>query len=88
MSRRTLQQVIDSADELAEAFEKAEPSEALNAQPLRAIREAATRRAHAEADLARAVAAARKAKLPWSAIGMHLGTSGEAARQRYARRDH
>ena len=41
------------------------------------------RRAQAERDVSEAVAVARAERHSWAAIGAMLGTSGEAARQRY-----
>lgn len=48
-----------------------------------AVRTAALRRALAESELGEAVAAARRAGIPWDRIGDAVGTSGEAARQKY-----
>ena len=48
-----------------------------------ALRLAAFKRASAERELGEAVAAARVADLSWRQIGEIVGTSGEAARQRY-----
>lgn len=81
---RTAQQIIEQADELARQFETNEPGQARDAAPLHAIREAFAARARAEADLESAVALARDAGHSWALIGSMLGTSGEAARQRYS----
>jgi hypothetical protein len=51
-----------------------------------ALRRAAYRRALVERELVEAVRQAREEGASWSKIGEHLGTSGEAARQRYAER--
>jgi len=80
---RSLQEIIDHAEELADRFEQAPATKGRDAAPLRAIRKSLISRARAEAHLASAVAAAREAGHSWSAIGAILGTSGEAARQRY-----
>ena len=80
---RSLQEILDHADELARRFEEHEPTDVRDAAPLHGIREAVTERAVSERRLAEAVAAAREAGVPWSAIGGMLGTSGEAARKRY-----
>lgn len=50
---------------------------------LRAIAEALQRVAEAEAELADAVAAARKRERNWAEIGMALGVTRQAARQRF-----
>jgi len=87
MTRRSLADLIAHADELADAFENHEPAPADfdgPLPPLMAVKVAAFRRAAAEKELAEAVAAAREAHLSWREVGDALGTSGEAARQRYA----
>jgi hypothetical protein len=82
---RSLEQILAQADELADRFELHEPgeSEVRDAAALRAVRADAIKRARAEADIAGAVARARGEGHSWQAIGAMLGTSGEAARQRY-----
>jgi hypothetical protein len=84
---RSLEQILAQADELADRFERHESqaSELRDAGALKALRTAALKRAHAEAGLANAVARARVDGHSWQAIGAMLGTSGEAARQRYGR---
>lgn len=77
--------LIAQADELADAFENYEPDDADRVDsPLLQLRRAAWRRAQVERDLLEAVRAARVAGESWARIGEQLGTSGEAARQRYA----
>jgi hypothetical protein len=82
---RSLREILEQADDLQHRFEKHEPdaAEIKDAAALSAIRQAALGRARAEAVLAEAVAAARADGHSWQAIGAMLGTSGEAARQRY-----
>lgn len=48
------------------------------------LRAAVVERSEAERHLLEAVRTARRSGMPWSAIGSLVGTSGEAARQRYA----
>jgi hypothetical protein len=79
---KSLQYVLDHADELARRFEEHEPGETRDATPLRVIRDAVIARCGAEQQVTDAVCKARAEHVPWSAIGMIL-TSGEAARQRY-----
>jgi nucleoid-associated protein Lsr2 len=55
----------------------------MDARALRDIAAAVERRAVAERDIADAVTVARAEGHTWAAIGAMLGTSGEAARQRY-----
>jgi len=81
---RRLQEILEHADELRRRFEDHESSDVRDAAPLHAIREAVTERAASERRIAEAVASAREAGVSWSAIGSMLGTSGEAARKRYA----
>jgi hypothetical protein len=83
---RSLQEILDHADELERRFEEHEPKDVRDAAPLHAIREAVTERAATERRVAEAVATAREAGVSWSAIGSMLGTSGEAARKRYSGR--
>ena len=47
------------------------------------LRAAIQERSYAERHLLDAIKAARKAGMSWSTIGNFVGTSGEAARQRY-----
>ena len=81
---RSLQEILEHADELGRRFEEHEPVDIRDAAPLHALREAVTERAATERRVAEAVAAAREAGVSWSAIGSMLGTSGEAARKRYS----
>lgn len=82
---RSLDDLIAQADALADEFENYEPQGADRDEPvLLAIRRAAYRRALIERELIEKVREARHAGTTWSEIGDELGTSGEAARQRYA----
>jgi len=82
---RSMQEIIDTAEDLADRFESYEPDSAdqRDITPLADLREAVRERAHAEQDMRDAVAAARAAGYSWATLGTLLGTSGEAARQRY-----
>jgi hypothetical protein len=80
---RTAQEILDHADELAARFEHAEPTDVRDAAALRAVRDAVLARAEAERNLGDAVVRARHDGHSWAAIGAMVGTSGEAARQRY-----
>lgn len=87
MTKRSLADLIAQADKLADAFENYDPaSKDFDAPlpPLMAVKLAAFRRAAAEKELAEAVHAAREAHLSWRQVGEAIGTTGEAARQRYA----
>jgi hypothetical protein len=82
---RTTQEILDQADELAARFQDHEPDQTnvRDAGSLRAVRWAFQARADAERGLADAVSVARADGHSWAAIGAMVGTSGEAARQRY-----
>jgi hypothetical protein len=84
---RSSDEILARADELAKQFEDYDPAddEGIDARSLRDIRHAFLRRAEAEREISEAVAVARAEGHPWAAIGAMLGTSGEAARQRYGR---
>ena len=84
--RPSLTDLIAHADQLADAFENHDPApEDFGAPlpPLMAVKLAAFRRAAAEKELAPAIHAARQANLSWRELGQAIGTTGEAARQRY-----
>jgi hypothetical protein len=86
---RSAQQILDSADELAARFEQHEPGDNVrDADTLRAVRDAFLARADAERVLLDAVAQARREGHSWASIGAMVGTSGEAARQRYGQSVH
>lgn len=80
---RSLQKILEHADELERRFAEHDPTDVRDAAHLRAIREAVAERAATERHVAAAVTTAREAGASWSAIGGMLGTSGEAARKRY-----
>lgn len=82
---RSIDDLLAQADELADRFEDYEPDEDDLGEPvLMALRRTAYRRALIERELVEMVRQAREAGASWSKIGKELGTSGEAARQRYA----
>ena len=85
---RSMQQIINQADELADRFENytPDPNDQRDPHALKELRSAVAERATAEASLVDAVSSARGAGYSWATIGTLLGTSGEAARQRYAER--
>ena len=81
---RTAQEIIDHADELSARFERHEPGDDIHdATALHVVREAFLARADAERVLGEAVIQARQSGHSWASIGAMVGTSGEAARQRY-----
>lgn len=86
MTRRSIDDIKARADELADAFENYDPKPGdrdAPVPPVMSVKLAAWRRDTAERELADAVRAARKQRLSWREVGEAIGTSGEAARQRY-----
>ncbi|WP_199732169.1 hypothetical protein [Cellulomonas triticagri] len=84
---RSLDDILSRSDELADRFESYDPGpdDRDTVSPRTALWLAATRRTNAERDLADAVVTARRAGLSWKEVGAAVGTSGEAARQRYGK---
>lgn len=85
MARRSTQQIIDDAEALAAQFEMAEPvpGGGRDAAPFHAVKDAFQAAGRAQAELVAAVSTARSAGISWALIGSMLGTSRDAARQRY-----
>ncbi len=81
---RTIQEILDHADELAQRFEDYEPQPD-DERPVEEylLERAAIARARGERQVVDAVAAARAKGLSWQRIGELLGTSAQAAQQRY-----
>ena len=81
---RSIQQILDHADEMAQRFEGYEPA-AGDERPIEEylLQRAALARARSERQVLDAVGAARAAGIPWGKIGKLLGTSAQAAQQRY-----
>lgn len=82
---RSVQEILAHSEELASRFEKYEPAAGDERDPAAylALREAVVSRSEAERAIKEAVAAARSHGYSWASIGKIIGTSGEAARQRY-----
>lgn len=80
MAPRTLEEMLAAVEELARNIGRPAGSD-----PLDAVQTAFEARAHAEKILADRIAQAREAGATWAAIGDRIGTSGEAARQRYGK---
>ena len=81
---RSIQEILDHADQLAHRFETYEPAES-DERPVEEylLQRAALARARSERQVLDAVSAARAAGIPWARIGKLLGTSAQAAQQRY-----
>lgn len=84
MMPRSIQDILDHADDLAKRFEDYEPSpddEVAVAEHL--LRRAALARARSERQTSEAVELARRAGISWKRIGIELGITAQAAQQRY-----
>lgn len=81
---RSIQDILDHADALAQRFEDLDPEQAEEI-PVEEylLQRAVVARARTEQQLLEAVARARGAGLSWQRIGALLGTSAQAAQQRY-----
>lgn len=85
---KSTQQIMDHRDELlADMFERYEPrpEDERDGRPYHALREAVQKRAEAEAEIVEAVKAMRAARWSWTSVGGILGTTGQAAQQRYGK---
>lgn len=82
---RSVQEIVDHSEELASRFEDYEPAAGDERDPAVyvTLRKAVVARSDAERSIKEAVAAARSHGYSWAFIGKIIGTSGEAARQRY-----
>ncbi len=81
---RSIQEILDQADELAERLEDYEPDPG-DERPVEEylLERAALTRARSERQIVDAVSAARAKGVSWQRIGELLGTSAQAAQQRY-----
>ena len=81
---RSIQDILDHADELAERFENYKP-EPGDERPVEEylLERAALARARSERQIVDAVTTARSKHVSWQRIGELLGTSAQAAQQRY-----
>ncbi len=81
---RSIQEILDHADELAKRFDDYEPDPADERSVEEYLLErAALAPACSERQIVDAVTAARAKNVPWQRIGELLGTSAQAAQQRY-----
>ena len=81
---RSIQEILDHAEELAKRFEDYEPKPNDERSVEEYLLERATiARAQSERQVLDAVAAARRKGVSWQRIGEILGTSAQAAQQRY-----
>ncbi len=85
---RTVREILDHAEDLARRFEDYEPAADDERDPrvFAVLRDAVVSRSDAERTIKDAVEDAREHGYSWGFIGSLLGTSDEAARQRYGSR--
>jgi hypothetical protein len=81
---RSIQEILDHADELAQRFVDYEPDPS-DERPIEEylLERAALARARGGRQIVDAVSAARAKGVSWQRIGELLGTSAQAAQQRY-----
>lgn len=81
---RSIQEIIDHGDELAQRFEDYDPKPD-DERPVEEylLQRAIIARARSERQVVEAVAAARTKGLSWQRIGEIVGTSAQGAQQRY-----
>jgi hypothetical protein len=81
---RSIQEILDHAEQLAQHFEDHEPAPG-DERPVEEhlLGRAALARARSERQIVDAATTARSAGVPRSRIGKLLGTSAQAAQQRY-----
>ncbi len=81
---RSIQNILDHANELARRFEEYEPDGA-DERPVGEylLQRAALNRARSERQIVDSIVTARAAGISWNKIGEILGTSAQAAQQRY-----
>ena len=82
---RSIQDILDHADELAKRFDDFDPEQATDI-PVEEylLQRAVVARARSEQQLIDSVINARTAGLSWQKIGALLGTSAQAAQQRFS----
>ena len=81
---KSIQEILDHADELADRLEDYEPHPG-DERPVEEhlLERAALARARGERQVVDAIVAARAKGVSWHRIGELLGTSAQAAQQRY-----
>jgi hypothetical protein len=81
---RSIQDILDHAHELAKRFEDYNPGEGDERSVEEYLLQRATlARARSEQQIIDAIVAARAGGISWQKIGAILGTSAQAAQQRY-----
>lgn len=81
---RSYDEIVRLSEAMADQLENDTTEPAISVEES-ALRGAVLRRSIAEGEVGQAVVAARTAGMSWAAVGLAVGTSGEAARQRYGK---
>jgi hypothetical protein len=81
---RSYDEIVRLSEAMADQLENDTTEPAISAEES-ALRGAVLRRSIAEGAVGQAVIAARRAGMSWATVGLAVGTSGEAARQRYGK---
>src|SRR3954452_13341451 len=81
---RSYDEIVRLSEAMADQLENDTTEPAISPEES-ALRGAVLRRSIAEGEVGQAVVAARTAGMSWAAVGLAVGTSGEAARQRYGK---
>ena len=81
---RSIQDILDHAEDLSQRFENFDPEQAVDV-PVEeyVLQRAVVARARGEQQLVEAITKARVAGVSWQKIGTIVGTSAQAAQQRY-----
>jgi hypothetical protein len=85
---KSTKEILDHRDALlADVFESYEPrpGDERDGRAYQALRAAVQKRSEAEGEIVDAVSAMRVARWSWTSIGGILGTTGQAAQQRYGK---
>jgi hypothetical protein len=85
---RSVDDILKHAEELAARFEyyDPDPAQELDTDAVHLLRQAVQERSEAERHIVEAIRKVREVGMSWSVIGAFVGTTGEAARQRYGGR--
>jgi hypothetical protein len=81
---RSYDEIVRLSEAMADQLENDATEPGVSAEES-ALRAAVLRRSIAEGEVGQAVLTARAAGMSWAAVGLAVGTSGEAARQRYGK---
>jgi hypothetical protein len=83
---KSIKDILSNADSLSERLKQYEPDpkDELDVKIFKSLQQAVIDKSLIEENLLKIIKKARKNGYSWSLIGSFLGTSGEAARQKYS----